>query len=467
MEFIGSIFDWIAKNESVLSGVAAAIVILGVAYRPIRQIFVRRADSTDLSRAASGASVTRQFPALVSDRPSIAVMPFVNLSSDAEQEYLADGLTEDIILGLSRIKQFFVIARGSCFTYKGKLVDAGQVSSELGVRYVLDGSVRRIGDGIRVTAQLVDAAKRTPVWAEHFDRRLEQITEVDDEVTEALIGALLPALRRAEVEHARRSVRSDLTAWALVNHAWVLVQSDLGDPGSLQQAIEACRDALTRDPENAFALAVLALALSLVSHRSDGTAIRADAQTAIERALALGPDDPLVHHCHAALLGNFGRTAEAMRAWGRAIELDPNNAGARAGLGISQIFLARPAEALGHIDAALRRSPRDPIAYHWYAHRAFALGLLGRRDEAEEAARSSVERRPSSMGLSVLAFVLVERGEIFAAREQWNRLVARQPGVSAVEIGRIARALAPDPVRGEQIERAILELEGESAEVAS
>lgn len=461
MEIIRSIFTWIGTNESVLSGIAAAIVILGFAYRPVRGLFDRRAGDSRAAGPVLSAPDARSLPPLVTDRPSIAVMPFANLSNDAGQEFLADGLTEDIILGLSRIKQLFVIARGSCFSYKGRSIDADQVARELGVRYVLDGSVRRSGDGIRVTAQLVDAARRTPVWAEHFDRRLDQITEVDDEVTEALIAALLPALRRAEIERTRRTAPSDLTAWALVNRAWVGVQSDLGDPAVLQQATEACRDALRREPEHAFAHAVLALSLSLASHQHGGASSREEAQAAIERALALAPDDSLVHHCHAALLGNFGRTAEGIRAWGRAIDLDPNSAGARAGLGIAKIFMARPDEALGHIDAALRRSPRDPIAYHWIAHRALALSLLGRRDEAEETARASVEQRPSSVGLGVLAGVLVERGDIAGALEQWNRLAARQSGLRAEDVGRIASSLAPDPERSEQLARAMQVLAAE------
>lgn len=455
LEIIRSIFAWIGTNESVLSGIAAAIVIAGFAYRPIRSLLTRGDDGARATGPDRSAAEASPLPPPITDRPSIAVMPFANLSNDAEQEFLADGLSEDIILGLSRIKQLFVIARGSCFSYKGRPIDAGQVSRELGVRYVLEGSVRRSGDGIRVTAQLVDAARRTPVWAEHFDRRLDQITEVDDEVTEALIAALLPALRRAEIERTRRAAPGDLTAWALVNRAWVGVQSDLGDPAALEQATEACREALRREPEHAFAHAVLALSLSLASHQRGGGGRREEAQAAIDRALALAPDDSLVHHCHAALLGNFGRTAEAIRAWGRAIDLDPNSAGARAGLGIAKIFMASPGEALGHIDAALRRSPRDPIAYHWLAHRALALSLLGRRDEAEEVARISVEQRPSNVGLGVLAGVLVERGDLSGGLEQWHRLAARQSGLRAEDVGRIARSLAPDPARGEQVARAM------------
>ena len=210
-----------------------------------------------------------------------------------------------------------------------------------------------------MTAQLVDATSRSPAWAERFDRKLEEILEVDDEVTEAIVAALQPALRRAEAERARRAAPEDLTAWSLVNRAWVAVQSDLGSVEAAESAVAACEEALRRDPEYAFAHAVLGHARSLLAREGLGSMEAADA--AMRRALELGADDPLVHHCHAALLGNFGRTAEGVRAWERALDLDPNSAGARAGLGIAQIYLRRPERALASIDEALRLSPRDPI----------------------------------------------------------------------------------------------------------
>ncbi len=315
MDFLGSIFRWIGTNESVLSGIAATIVILGVVYVPISRLLRGRSVSAEAGKqalAASPPSVT-----LHTDSPSIAVMPFANLSGDAEQEFLADGLTEDIILGLSRVKQLFVIARNTCFTYKGTTPDAQTVSRELGVRYVLEGSVRKTGDRIRVTAQLVDAKSRTPEWAERFDRKVKEILEIDDEVTEAIVAALLPALRRAEAEDARRSSPEDLTAWALVNQAWVAVQSDLGDVEAATKAIRACEQALERDPDYAFAHAVLGHAKSLLVHQPHAHPERSapDALASIRHALELAPDDGLIHHCHAAVLGNLGNTDEAIRAW--------------------------------------------------------------------------------------------------------------------------------------------------------
>jgi adenylate cyclase len=459
VEILGSVFDWIASNEAVLSGIAAAIVIVGVLYTLLRGLFGRSA----AKRTSAEPSAPDSAPALSSDTPSIAVMPFANLSGEADQQFLADGLTEDIILGLSRVKQLFVIARNTCFTYKGRTPDAADVSRDLGVRYVLEGSIRKAGDRIRVTAQLVDAPTRTQTWAEHYDRRLEQILEVDDEVTEAIVGALLPALRRAEAEHARRAAPEDLTAWALVNRAWVTVQSDLGDTTAAHEAIRACEDALTRDPEYALAHAVLAHAKSLLVHQPEPADTAEESLASIQRALRLGPDDPLVHHCHGALLGNLGRTQDGAHAWERAIELDPNNAGARAGLGISRIFLRQSDRSLELIDGALRRSPADPLAYHWLGNRALALLLTGQVPEATEAARASLQRKPSRLAYAVLAASLSHEGQLEEAAQAYRELARRHPGLVASDFARWAGTFAPDPSWGESIAHAIRQA-GESAE---
>ncbi|MDH3687214.1 MAG: hypothetical protein OEP95_13370, partial [Myxococcales bacterium] len=348
LEVLASLFRWIGENEAVLSGIAAAIVIVGVLFTPLgrgaRALFGRERPEAAGAPSSSGP----EDPPLVSDRPSIAVLPFANLSGDPEHEFLADGLSEEIILGLSRIKQFFVIARNSSFTYKGRTTDSRQVARELGVRYVLEGSVRKQGDRVRVSAQLVDATDRRTAWAERFDRPLDRILDLDDEVTEAIVAALQPALRRAEAELARRAAPGDLTAWALVNRAWVAVQSDLGSRDAAESAVGSCEEALQLDPEYALAHAVLAHARSLLVREGVGT--REEVQASIRRALQLSDDDPLIHQCHAAIFGNLSQTPEAVRAWERALALDPNSAAARAGLGIARIYLREPGLALESID---------------------------------------------------------------------------------------------------------------------
>lgn len=456
MGFFIRIFEWIGTNESVLSGVAATIVILGVLYVPIRSL-VRRLAGSVVEGEEKPEAKPKLAATLQTDSPSIAVMPFTNLSGDAEQEFLADGLTEDIILGLSRVKQLFVIARNTCFTYKGTTPDAQVVSRELGVRYVLEGSVRKTGDRIRVTAQLVDAATRTPKWAERFDRKLEEILEVDDEVTEAIVTALQPALRRAEVDQAHRASPDDLTAWALVNRAWFAIQSDLGDAEAAAEAIRSCEQALALDPDYGFAHAVLAQARSLLIHQPqpDPENARAETEASIRRALELAPDDGLVHHCHAAVLGNLGRTEAGVAAWERAIELDPNNAGARAGLGISKIFKREAAQSLDLIDGALSRSPADPLQYHWLGHRALALVLMGRVAEAIEVSRAAIQRKPSRLAHAVLAGALACENRLEEAGQTWSELEQRFGVQVTNDFARYAGSLAPDPEWGSVVERAI------------
>ena len=463
MEALNTLFQWIGANEAVLSGIAAAIVIVGVLFTPIgrgvRALLRRRAREPEPEAVDRlDARAEAPHPPLVRDRPSIAVLPFVNLSRDPEHEYLADGLTEEIILGLSRVKQFFVIARNSSFTYKGRTADSQQVSRELGVRYVLEGSVRKNGDRVRINAQLVDATDRRTTWAERFDRPLVGIVDVDDEVTEAIVAALQPALRRAEADRARRAPPEDLTAWALVNRAWVAVQSDLGSREAAESAVEACAQALRLDPEYALAHAVLAHASSLLAR--EGLTVPVPPEESIQRALKLSDDDPLIHQCHAALLGNLGRTAEGVRAWERALALDPNNAAVRAGLGIASIYMRKPEIALEHIDQALRLSPRDPLTYHWLANRGLACALLGRWQEALEAGEGSVARTGSQVGYAVLAAALAEAGRLEEARRAYTELCRRVPGLEPEHWQGLARAVAPDVGRAQAILRALYQAAG-------
>jgi TolB-like protein/Flp pilus assembly protein TadD len=460
LDTVVSWFQWIGANESVLSGIAATIVIVGVLFTPIRRglgALLRRA-----ARASEPPAPTPSGgadPPLIRDRPSIAVLPFANLSGDPEHAFLADGLSEEIILGLSRVKQFFVIARNSSFTYKGRAVDAQQVSRELGVRYVLEGSVRKLGERVRVSAQLVDASNRRTAWAERFDRPVEQIVEVDDEVTEAIVAALQPALRRAEADLARRAAPEDLTVWARVNRAWVAVQSDLGSREASESAIRDCEEALRLDPDYALAHAVLAHARSLLARDGGGDAAQAEAS--IRRALQLSDDDPLIHHCHAALLGNLGRTADGVRAWERALALDPNNAAARAGLGIARIYLGQPDRALASIDQALRLSPRDPLTYHWLANRALACALLGRWDEALDAAEASVARTGSQVGYAVYAAALAQAGRVDQARAAYAELARRAPGLDPAGFRRLAERLSPARAGAHDLVRAIYRAAGQ------
>jgi adenylate cyclase len=468
LERLAEIFEWIGAHEAVLSGIAAAFVSVGVLFTPVGRglrALLRRGRAAraaaappgapaEARRAAPAAAPPATVPPPVTDRPSIAVLPFANSSGDPAHDYLADGLTEEIIFGLSRVKQLFVIARNTSFTYKGAPADSQRVSRELGVRYVLEGSVRRHGDRIRVTAQLVDAATRETTWAERFDRPLAEIVDLDDEVTDAIVAALQPALRHAEAARAHRANPEDLTAWALVNRAWYAVQTDLGSAEAAREAVSAAEEALRRDPDYAFAHAVLAHARSLLAREGEGPVESADA--AMRRALSLDADDPLIHCCHGAVSGNLGRTEEGARAWERALALDPNNAAARAGLGIAQIYLRRPEAALANIAAAERRSPRDPLAYHWMANRALANAALGRWDEALAAAEEAVARNGSQVGYAVLAAARARAGRAEAARDAYAELERRVPGLDPDSFPALAAAVTPDAEHARDLADALL-----------
>ncbi len=454
MEFISLVFAWVADNESALSGVAAAIVIIGVLLSPLRRRLSSSA-ARDFAEGRAGRGEQPQpvvTPNPVTDRPSIAVLPFQNLSGDPNHEYLADGLSEDIITGLSRVKQFFVIARNTTFTYKGRAVDVQEVSRDLGVRYVLEGSVRAIGDRIRVSAQLIDATTRAHIWAERFDRPLVEILAVDDEVTDAIVAALQPAVRRAEIEISRRADPGDLGAWALVNRAWFSIQSDLSDDGKVRAAARACEEAVALDPNYALAHAVLAHARSLTA-QLEATPDTQDVMAPMARALELAPDDPGVQHAYAAVLGNMGRTKEAMRAWERSLELNPNNAGARAGLGIAQIYQKRHEDAVANIDTALRLSPSDPLLYHWLAHRALACAMLTRWDESLENAADSVHRNGSRVGWAVYAGALARAGRLPEAGQAWRKLVAQTPDISPAALSVLVRGVTVDRARADAVMR--------------
>jgi adenylate cyclase len=255
----------------------------------------------------------------------------------------------------------------------------------------------------------------------------------------------------------------------LVNRAWVAVQSDLGDAEAATQAVKACEQALERDPEYALAYAVLAHAKSLLVHQPHAVPAEMvpEAEAAIRRALELGGDDPLVHHCHAAVLGNLSRTNDAIRAWERAIELDPNNAGARAGLGIGMIFQRRPHESLELIDSALRRSPADPLQYHWLGNRALALILIGRSAEAVEAAKASLGRHPSRLAYGVLAISLSCENRLDEAVDAWWELESRFEILVVADFARMAGSLAPDREQGEIIERAVERVGAAAAEATT
>lgn len=253
---------------------------------PLRAYFAHAGDRSPPAPAAAGA------PPSLPDRPSIAVLPFTNMSGDAEQEYFADGMAEDIITALSRFHELFVIARNSSFVYKGRAVDIQQVARELGVRYVLEGSVRKAGSRVRITGQLIDAASRTHLWADRFDGPLDDVFDLQDRVTERVVGALQPTLREAEIERARRKHPASLDAYDYLLRALPLVIANaLAEAGS---AITLLSEALRLNPDYAYAHALISMAYAQIFRSAAGPErdeARTKALAHARRALETAGDD--------------------------------------------------------------------------------------------------------------------------------------------------------------------------------
>ena len=368
-------------------------------------------------------------PALaLPDKPSIAVLPFQNMSGDPEQEYFADGMVDDIITGLSRIKWLLVIARNSSFTYKGKSVDVKQISRELGVRYVLEGSVRKMADRVRITGQLIDAVTGAHVWAERYDRKSDDIFALQDEITLSVVGAIEPSLRLAEVERVRRKRPDSLDAYDLVLHAQPDVYARM--PERSTKALVLLDRALTLDPTYALAHAYAAECHHTLFVRGGLTEEhRAASIRHAQAAIAHGQDDAFALAFAGFSIGMDGHDrAAAFATFEAALALSPSSALTYI---LGSVILAFDGEAERAIEwgeRGLRLSPFDP--WRATAFIAFALGHFhrGRFEEAAAAARKAVQSSPGfSISYMVLAAPLAKRGRLEQAKAAAARVLELQP----------------------------------------
>ncbi|MET0941183.1 MAG: adenylate/guanylate cyclase domain-containing protein [Mesorhizobium sp.] len=410
---------------------------LDVAYDDLGELAVKNiADLVHVYRVRLGEAASAGIPGVsqalpLPDKPSIAVLPFVNMSGDAEQEYFADGITEDLITLLSQIRWFFVIARNSSFAYKGKSPDIRAVARELGVAYVLEGSVRKAGNRVRVTAQLIDGASGNHVWAQRYDRDLEDIFAVQDEITATLVGAIEPELGKAERERARAKRPDDLRAWELYQrglwHTYRRTREDLAEAQLLFRRAIAIDPGLAR----AYAAAEEAFFFQHVGGYVDGadaantaalqyaeTAVRIDGQDAFNR-YALGRALTLLRRHDAAIL-----------ELDKAIELEPSFAQAHYALGMALGTGGRPQEALPHIELAMRLSPQDPYFGQFLVRRAEAYLFLGRLEEAVESAERSLhEPNIQWSRWAILAAAQAHLGRLEDARRSIGALHALRPDI--------------------------------------
>ncbi len=356
------------------------------------------------------------------DKPSIVVLPFDNMSGDPAQEYFADGVVESLTADLSRIHAFFVIARNSAFAYKGTHKNVGQIGSELGVAYLLEGSVQRAGGRLRITVQLIETATGAHLWAERYDGTEEDLFELQDRITEQVAGAILPSIHKAEIERVRRKPPESLGAYdytmRAMRHVWML------DKDQSNQALVLLNQSLEIDPDYPLALALAAWCWaqhSVYNWVHDIEGAKAKALEHAERAAALSSEDPLI----LAVLGTvhtFARNYDDARMLlERAVNLDSNSAWAHSRLGWLEVYADRPESAIPHFERAIRLSPIDPMNFNNYVGIASAHQVKEEYGAAADNFKRALTERPTAHWIHRnLAPVLLAAGreaEAIASRE--------------------------------------------------
>ncbi|TGP37050.1 tetratricopeptide repeat protein [Mesorhizobium sp. M2D.F.Ca.ET.171.01.1.1] len=363
------------------------------------------------------------------EKPSVAVLPFSNLSGDPQQEYFADGMVDDIITGLARIKWLFVIARNSTFSYKGRAVDVKQVGRELGVRYVLEGSVRKAGHSVRVTAQLIDASTGTHIWAERYDRSSDDIFALQDEIALAAVGAIAPSVRKAEIERVRRKRPDSLDAYDLVLQAQPDVDS--GMPEQVTRALVLLERAIALEPTYALAHGNAAMCHHCLFLRAGLQEInRASSIRYARSAIVHGQDDALALTWAGFSIGMDAHDrASAFAALEAALAISPSSALTYI---LGSVILGWSGEAERAIEwseQGLRLSPFDSWAWAAFDAQAMSHLLRGRYEEACRAAYKSVQANPAhSITYVQLAAALAKLGRLDEARAAAARVLELQPG---------------------------------------
>ncbi len=380
------------------------------------------------------------------DKPSIAVLPFQNMSGDPEQEFFADGMAEEIITALSHYRWFFVIARNSSFTYRGRAVDVTQVARELGVRYVLEGSVRKAGNRVRVTAQLVDATTGNHIWAERYDRELDDIFALQDEITETIVASVEPELGMVERERARRKPPQNLDAWSSYHRGlWHLFDDVKRD--SLTEAKRLFQRACELDPEFAAAHAELSYThvAEIVRGLTDDVEVSLDqAADAAERAVALDQRDPAARVALGRVLIFRNSHERAIAEMEAALALNAGYDRGHYGLGMALLYGGRPEESIPQFETGIRLSPRSPVLWAYW----MMLGLAYINLEKYREASASFEKAIQQPNAAFMVFVhaastLAHLGRIDEARALIAEAKTRKPGFSINTVRSAAGQFGP------------------------
>ncbi len=371
-------------------------------------------------------------PALpLPDRPAIAVLPFTNMTDDPAQEYFSDGISEDIITALSKLRWFFVIARNSSFIYKGKAVHLKQIADELGVGYVVEGSVRKAGGRVRITVQLNDVATGSHIWAERYDRNLADVFAVQDEITEAIVAAIEPQLYAAENFRARRKPPDSMDAWDLVmralSHYWRVTRQD----NVVAQAL--LEKASTIDPNYGQAFGVLATSHTFSAHMGweDMATVAPIAERAAAAAILADSEDPWAHYALGCVYLFARRFDDSLAEFEAALGLNPNFSLAQGYYGLILAYCGRWEEATAAVQRALRLSPRDPLAAVYCGIGSYARFVGRNYDEAMRLAREGIRQRADFVGAHrVLTAAAGMAGQTDVAKAALQKLRHVQPNIS-------------------------------------
>lgn len=378
------------------------------------------------------------------DKPSIVVLPFDNMSAEPGQDYLADGIVEAITAALSCIRSFFVIARSSAFTYKGRAINARNVGKELGVAYMLEGSVQKIGNRLRIIVQLIETEGGAHVWSSRFDGTIDEFFDLEDRITEQVAGALQPSIRIAEIERSRRKRPQDLGSYDFtmraMPHVWALEKEESA------RALELLEKALAIDPEYPLALSLAGWChaqRSVYNWADDIAASQAMARSLVERAAEMSGDDPIILAVLGAVHTFVHNHGTARLLLERAVTLDPNAAWAWSRLGWLENYSDQPQKGIEDFERALRLSPIDPMNFNNYVGIGSAHEVAQEYDEAAAFYRRALEERPNASWIyRNLAASLSGAGRIEEAKQAFAEMLRSYPDLT---ISKFKKAMVFSP----------------------
>jgi len=383
------------------------------------------------------------------DKPSIAVLPFNNMSGDSEQEYFSDGITEDIITALSRSPWMFVISRNSSFTYRGSAVDVRVVSKELGVRYILEGSVRKAGNRVRVTAQLIDGSVGSHVWAEKYDGELQDIFDLQDQITQQVVAAVQTKIHMYVGDKAKRFERPGVVTWDLLARGWKLYYELTKE--SLAAAEKIFRRAVASAPTSCDANYLLAGVLIhqvFMGYASERTVVTSEPLELAKLAISLNDNDEYAHWTLGMICYHRGKFDMAVAELKRAIELNPNCSLAYGVLGNVLSYCGDPDESIKNNEIAIRTNPRDSSIFFRYSGIAMAHFSAGRYSAASQWARKSIHRKPSwRLGHALLASSLAQLNQLEEAKKAVNNYLEIIPKETISELRKDVPFKRPEHAR--------------------